>query len=227
MPDHAGGDGIRMRSSWATRRSVRLAGMFVVGLAAPVAAQQMHAIGNAVTVQGQVLVTSHGEMAPTALKEGDQLFEGDHIETAGDGRARLVLEDGSLVQIGSSSAIDLEWVLYAPALDSRNVILSVPAGMIRFIVEALVPRSSFEVKTQTAVASVTGTDWVVVAKTERTSILTIKGEVAVQNLRPDVLGRVVLGAGHGTVVKPGEAPLEPKAWPAKRRKAWLQKTEVP
>ena len=231
------GHGMSIRTAATGRRLARLVGgpaihrigVVAVALAAAGAAsaQQGHTIGNAIAVHGDVLVMSHGDMAPKTLAEGDQVFEGDHIETGKGARVRLLLEDGSLVQVGGASVIDLEWVLYAPALDSRNVILSMPGGVVRFVVEQLVPRSSFEVKTQTAITSAQATDWIISARPEATAVLALDGEILVENVRPDVVGSVHLGPGWGTLVKPGEPPADAKNWPADRREAYIRRTELP
>lgn len=195
---------------------------FLAGGAAT--AQDLATIGRADGVEGRVTVTSHGKMVAMPLGAGDRLFEGDHVETAKDARLELHLEDGSTVQVGGNSALDLEWVLYAPALDSRNVILSMPDGVIRFTVGPMVPRSSFEVKTPTAVTTAEGTDWIVDVRPERTGVLALAGRVAVENVRPDVRGRTVLGPGSGTWVRPGEPPEPAKAWPEKRRTSFLRRS---
>lgn len=189
--------------------------------------QELATVGSAIAVKGKVTVVSHGEMTPKRLAAGDVLYEGDHIETNKNARLQLGLEDGSTVQVGSSSALDLEWVLYAPALVSRNVILSVPDGVIRFIVESLVARSSFEVKTQTAVTTVQGTDWIVAAHPESTSVLVIDGEVLVENVRPDVVGSTILKSGTGTSVTSGQAPDPAASWPQERRTAFIRRTMAP
>lgn len=205
-----------------------LAALAVLPVAfATAVAQEQTTVGRVITAKGKVMVVSHGDMTPKRLAEGDSLYEGDHIETGRSARLQLSLEDGSLVHVGSSSALDLEWVLYAPALDSRNVIISVPEGFIRFIVEVPVLRSSFEVKTRTAITSVQGTDWIVAARSESTSVLTLAGEVAVENVRPDVRGSIVLTSGSGTSVKTGEAPSPASPWPEDRREAFIRKTAAP
>lgn len=191
------------------------------------AAQEMPAIGTTLEIKGQVLITSHGDMAPKSLAEGDRLFEGDRIETGRDSRARLALIDGSLVQVGGSSTLELEWVLYAPALDSRNVILSVPSGIVRFVVEALVPRSSFEVKSDTAISFAEGADWIVATREEQgTWVIALDGEVIVENVRPDVIGKVVLAGSDRTLVPSGEPPQAAEPLPDERRAAYLRRTTL-
>jgi hypothetical protein len=219
--------GGRMVPHQFLRRELALA--LLIGLTCGVAgsgvAQQVPLVGHAAEVHGEVLVTSHGDMAPKSLSRGDQLFEGDQIETGEESRARLVLEDGSLVQVGGRSAVVLEWVLYAPALDSRNVILSAD-GVVRLIVEALVPRSSFEVKTHSAIASAEHADWIVAAGPKGTWVIALEGEVSVENVRPDVVGTILLVGDDRTRVRPGKPPAKVKPLAGEQRDALLRRTEI-
>ena len=183
-------------------------------------------VGSVAAVSGEVRVTSHGA-EPRQLEPGDDLYEGDHIETARGARARLQLEDDSVVQLGGSSILDLEWVLHAPALDSRNVILSLPEGIVRLIIETFVPRSSFEVKTSTAVAAIQGTGGILEAKPRTTAVVAVGGEITVANVRPDIVGSVVLEPGTGTVVRMGEPPVPARAWPEERSDVMHRRTGIP
>lgn len=190
-------------------------------------AKDASTIGSVVALHGEVLVTTHGRMQTHQLTEGEALYEGDHIETAKGGRARIRLQDGSIIQLGARSTLDIEWVLYAPALDSRNVILSMPGGIVRLIVETFMPRSSFEMKTRTAITAARGTDWIVQADQNATSILVLDGEVSVGNVRPHIVGNITLTPGSGTQVKLSEPPADAKAWPDARRDAFIRKTDLP
>lgn len=77
----------------------------------------------------------------------------------------------------------------------------------------------FEVTTPQAIAAVRGTKWAVDAQATRTSVLVLRGQVAVR--RPEGAGQVVLGPGDGVDVDPGTAPLVVKRWPQPRVDALL------
>jgi len=77
----------------------------------------------------------------------------------------------------------------------------------------------FEVTTPQAIAAVRGTKWAVDAQETRTSVLVLRGQVAVR--RPAGAGQVVLGPGQGVDVDPGTGPLIVKRWPQPRVTALL------
>ncbi len=77
----------------------------------------------------------------------------------------------------------------------------------------------FRVTTPQAIAAVRGTKWAVDVQQTRTSVLVLRGQVAVR--RPTGAGQVVLGPGDGVDVEPGTAPLDIKRWPQPRVDALL------
>ena len=80
-------------------------------------------------------------------------------------------------------------------------------------------KSRFEVTTPQAIAAVRGTKWAVDTKETRTSVLVLRGLVAVR--RSAGPGQVVLGPGQGVDVDPGSDPLVVKQWPQPRVDALL------
>ncbi len=81
-------------------------------------------------------------------------------------------------------------------------------------------KGSFEVTTPQAIAAVRGTKWAVDAQQTRTSVLVLRGQVAVR--RPVGAGQVVLGPGQGVDVDAGTTdPLVIKTWPKPRVDALL------
>ena len=80
-------------------------------------------------------------------------------------------------------------------------------------------RIHFEVTTPQAIAAVRGTKWAVDTKETRTSLLVLRGRVAVR--RAAGRGQVVLGPGQGVDVDPGTDPLIVKRWPQPRVDALL------
>jgi ferric-dicitrate binding protein FerR (iron transport regulator) len=80
-------------------------------------------------------------------------------------------------------------------------------------------KKRFEVTTPQAIAAVRGTKWAVDAQETRTSVLVLRGRVAVR--RPAIAGQVVLGPGDGVDVDPGNGPLIVKHWPEARVTALL------
>ena len=188
-------------------------------------AQTAEPVGRVAAVVGTVLVTgadggSGGEAR--RLTEGAPVFQGDRIETAAGSRVRLEFVDESVVSLGENCAFTIDWFLYAPAIDLRSVLFLVPRGILR-LAASLVPDSTFELRTNTAVASVRGTDWMAEASGESTAVVVLDGRVAVGN----ALGTVVLTEGEGTDVAAGEPPTPPVRWGEARIERFLRATAVP
>ncbi len=80
-------------------------------------------------------------------------------------------------------------------------------------------KKSFQVTTPQVIAAVRGTKWAVDAQQSRTSVLVLRGRVAVR--RPSGAAQVVLGAGQGVDVEPGSEPMIVKQWPQPRVDALL------
>ncbi len=77
----------------------------------------------------------------------------------------------------------------------------------------------FQVVTPQAIAAVRGTKWAVDVQKNRTSVLVIRGRVAVR--RPAAKTSVFLGPGQGVDVDEGASTLIVKRWPAARVSALL------
>ncbi len=202
--------------------------LLLVALAAgPARAQAPDAIGSVSAVTGQAQVTSAGESQARPLLPGAEVFEGDRIRTGADGRLRLDLEDGSVLTLGAATEVSLNRFDYAPEQAARNVLLEVPRGILRVLVELLVAHSTFEVQSNTAVASVRGTEWIAEAAPDATAIVGLEGRVAVRNVGPEIAGEVVLLPGDGTTVRPGQPPPAPTQWGAARKNAFIERTALP
>lgn len=107
------------------------------------------------------------------------------------------------------------------SLDKKGGVDSVNLQSKALLIDAPAQRGKrrFRVTTPQAIAAVRGTKWAVDAQETRTSVLVLRGQVAVR--RPRGAGQVVLGAGDGVDVEPGTAPLVIKRWPQPRVDALL------
>jgi hypothetical protein len=167
------------------------------------------------------------ERRKRALAVGAELYEGDRIRTGAGARLRLAFVDGTVVQLGESTDLVLDWFLHAPDANTQNVLLRVSSGIFRVILELVLPRAAFEVQTATAVASVRGTDWISEATAEATATVALEGQVAIRNIDPTIAGEAVLGPGEGTTVNAGAPPTTPTVWGDARRNQFIARTTVP
>jgi hypothetical protein len=157
----------------------------------------------------------------------DPVYEGDRVETLRDSRLRLVFRDATAVVLGEGSSLVVDWYLAEPDLDQRSVLLTIPEGIVRFLVSALVPRSSFEVQTRTAVASVRGTGWMMEVAPAASSIVVLEGGLAVWRAGGDPARAVRLREGEGTTVEAGADPSPPAVWSRQRVESLARATALP
>ncbi len=206
-----------------------LAALLVVALlwAGPARAQAAPPVGSVSALVGQAQVTSQGETRARPLALGADVFEGDRIRTAADAKLRLHLDDGSVLTLGAATDLNLNRFDYAPEQAARNVLLEVPRGILRVLVELLVAHSAFEVQTDTAVASVRGTDWISEAAPDATAIVGLAGRVAVRSADQAHPGEVVLLPGEGTTVPAGAPPKPVTTWGAARKNDFIARTSLP
>jgi ferric-dicitrate binding protein FerR (iron transport regulator) len=193
----------------------------------PAPAQAPASIGTVDALVGDCTVIRFGQSGVSALAVGAQLYEGDRIQTEAGARLRLAFVDGTVVQLGESTDLVLDWFLVAPDVNTQNVLLRVSSGIFRVILELVLPRAAFEVQTATAVASVRGTDWISEATPEATATVALEGQVAIRNVQPAIPGEVVLGPGEGTTVNAGAPPTAPTVWGDARRNQFIDRTTVP
>jgi FecR protein len=118
----------------------------------------------------------------------------------------IVAEDGAKFALQDH---DKNGVVNSVDLQSKALLLDVPKQ----------GKDRFKVTTPQAIAAVRGTKWAVDVEETRTSVLVLRGRVAVQ--RPTGGSQVTLGPGQGVDVDPGTSPLVVKRWPAARVAALL------
>ena len=193
----------------------------------PSPAQAPASIGTVGALVGDCSVIRFGQSGASALAVGTELYEGDRVRTEAGARLKLEFADGTVVQLGESTDLVLDWFLYAPDVNTQSTLLSVSSGIFRVILELVLPRAAFEVQTATAVATVRGTDWITEVTPEATAIVALDGQVAVRNIQPPIAGAVVLGPGEGTTVNAGALPTAVTVWGDARRNQFIERTTVP
>jgi len=168
-------------------------------------------VGSVLAVRGAVSIDAGN--GPQPLTPNAALHVSDTI-VSGAGKAKLAFNDGTIVSIGENSTVRLADYEIAGGGVKANV--NVIAGALRLIVDKVAPAGRFEVQTETAIAAVRGTDWVVDVTPDQTSVAVVSGVVAVSS-RGDAPGTVVLeGRGQGTDVRRGRAPTAAAVWSAQR-----------
>lgn len=146
----------------------------------------------------------------------------DWVRTELRGRVRVTLDDGSILNVGSES--QLQVVQHDATTQQTDLTLVV--GRMRARVTKLARGGRFEVRTNTAVLGVIGTDFFVEATAAYTLVIVYEGVLIVQNINPAVVGAVQVFAGQQTTV-PLNQPPQPPAPPSQSGfQASLEQTNV-
>jgi ferric-dicitrate binding protein FerR (iron transport regulator) len=127
----------------------------------------------------------------------------DTLLTEARGRVRMVLDDGSILSVGSGSRLQV--VEHNSA--SQQTRLQMEYGRLRAqVVKLTRPQAAFEIRTRTAVCGVLGTDFYIEATEKSTRVIVFKGVVRVTPLVAGALAGVAAGAGTGgATVSAGQA----------------------
>ncbi|HVK61298.1 MAG TPA: FecR family protein [Bdellovibrionales bacterium] len=174
--------------------------------------------------KGDVKVERAGALSPAP--QGSPICSGDAVVSGPEGRAKIVMEDGNVLNISPSSKIVLEKYEFNAADNKKKVLLNVLKGKVRAATakEEMYndkakdgQANTFQVKTKSAVAGVRGTDFLTGfdPKTNRAEIVTFKGKVDVGQLGPGgrVMNVVSVTAGQKTVAEFGKPPAPPVSVP--------------
>lgn len=135
---------------------------------------------------------------PTAM--GVEVLWDDLVTTASSGRARVGLDDGSIINIGSGASVRV--VKHDAASQQSSIVLTF--GQLRARTKLSKPGASFEVRTNTAVIGVIGTDFWVDAQATLTRVIVFEGAVRVTSL--DGNREIMVGAGQMVTVPSGQPP---------------------
>jgi hypothetical protein len=188
--------------------SLILAGALLAASALPAAASKP--AGVVTLVQGSVsrlLDSAAKPAAPAALKVGDAVFADDRITTGANGRAALVLTDGTQLKLNYNTDIVLHAKTVAGKSNDRGI-ASIKILLGDLWSKITKKKSIFEFETPSAVAAVKGSSGEVSADAGQTCIQWSEGKLAVSN----DLGSQMMGALQQMCVAKGFAPPAPAPW---------------
>jgi len=141
----------------------------------------------------------HGTRVQLA-SAGEKVLWGDLVTTDRNGRARIVLDDGSILNVGSDSQIR---VVQHDAATQRTQIQMAYGKLRASAIRLARAGSSFEVRTPTAVAGVVGTDFALEFANDLTSVHVFEGSVNFCNLSGSC---VTVAAGFSGVIRGNQSP---------------------
>ena len=156
--------------------------------------------GVLMVVKGSVKIFKKDDTS-TDARISSKVFPEDTVVTGKDSRAKIVMSDRNIINVLPETKLRIDQ--YINNEKEKNVRLSLIQGKVRNNVEQKYDneKNRFELKTPTAVAGVRGTQFITSFDklTNKTEIVTLKGEVAFQGL--DVASNKLT---EPVVVKKGE-----------------------
>jgi hypothetical protein len=147
-----------------------------------------------------------------ALEVGDAVIVGDRLRTGGGDRAKLVLSDDSVIDIGSDSEVILKARRFDPQEGQEETVVRLNEGQMRAVAPpaAMRPGARFEVETPAAVVFRSGEFFVSYDALKETSrVVALSGVVGVAGRLGVVGGPVDLAPEVGTEVRKGHLPASP------------------
>ena len=133
------------------------AGVMVLGLAAPVVAEQATPAGRVKTLSGEAFIVHAGQVVPATL--GREVYESDRVRTGSNGRVGLTLRDDTRVAIGPKSEVAVDSFRYEPAEGSLGLALKFVEGVAVYVsgkIAKLAP-DAVRLETPAAIVGVRGT----------------------------------------------------------------------
>lgn len=170
--------------------------------------------------------TASYEAEQRQLAVDDAVFFQDLLETGGEARLAITLEDGTMLTLGENASLRIDEFVYQPDSGTGKVGLSVLEGAFLFVGGDTEKMENSQVDIDTAVGTlgVRGTTVWGGRIDGSFGVLVAEGSVTVRNNA----GEVQLGAGEGTQVESMDtAPSAAKKWPEEKVKRALATVSFP
>jgi ferric-dicitrate binding protein FerR (iron transport regulator) len=196
---------IKKKSPYVLALAVLLSFLMIIpaeNWAAPQAAGQR--AGAVARVIPAVSIARNGKTIPAAEKTAVDWQ--DLVNTQANARARIALDDGSVLNVGSDSSMKV----VKHDAGAQQTELELTYGKLRTQAQKIAkPDGKFEVRTPSGVAGVVGTDFFVEYANNTMNVIAFEGLVKVCNLAGVC---VLIKAGQMTSVRSGDnsAPLPPQ-----------------
>jgi ferric-dicitrate binding protein FerR (iron transport regulator) len=192
------------------------------------AGPQFQGAGTVVGRVGEVRVTRAAPPSRRAPKGREhRINPNDVVETGADGKAMVVLDDGSTLILGNNTRIQVRDLVSAPTEGETSVLVEATRGVLRIVARALADAGTdIRVQAPTAFAAVRATDWMMWIAPDATAVFVEEGSVAVMNIGPSAK-QVVVAKGQGTDVGAGKQPTDPAPWAYQRVMDLRKSTDYP
>ena len=176
-------------------------------------------VGSFTTVKGKVTVQRGGEEKWEKAGADMPVYPGDKVKTEAKSEAELILDDGSMLRIEEKTLIEIvdSKIEEGTEEGKKSFLINLGLGKVLNNLKKLIHKESrYNIKTQTAVAGVRGTEFSVESQKDKTEVAVFEGEVDVS--APIISGQSVrVSQDQQTLVEKGKAPLTPQALSKKSR----------
>ncbi len=154
-----------------------------LGQAQTTHSSQEPGIGKVVFVVGEAQLERAGKK--TSLSKGQEIHQGDNIQTGSDGHVHLRMNDRGFIGIRASSRLLLQDYTYRPEAPEENKVrLNLESGVVRTVSGKAgeLARERYRFNTPIAAIGLRGTDYVVYASADSTRVSVLRGEITVSPL---------------------------------------------
>ncbi|MBF0396993.1 MAG: FecR domain-containing protein [Desulfobacterales bacterium] len=169
------------------------------------------AIGKFQIVQGEVFVIHKHKNFKYLAHNNTPIFQYDTIIAQANSRARIILNDKSILVLSSLTKIEMTQLIYDQEKKFRSYFFEMVSGKARYLINKLLDLKSsrLKIKTQTAVIGVRASDFIVKATEKQTEITTLEKTVLeVLSLSALETKPTMLLEFERTIVSEGELPKE-------------------
>jgi hypothetical protein len=155
------------------------------------------------------------------VKPPTPVYWGDVVATGHMARARVALDDGSVLNVGSDASLTIT----KHDASQQQTQIDITYGEVRSkVVHIVKPGGSFQVRTPTGVAGVVGTDFYIAYQNSITRLIVYEGSVRFCNLSGQC---IMVGAGQMSSIRgSNEAPDSTTTAPPSELVEAAQNTQV-
>lgn len=171
-------------------------------------------IGTVAGVDGSAYIYTGGKGTPAAAAIGSPVNLGDQLATGRPGRMKVVFQDDSVLTVSDDSRVTVDEHVFDPSQGKARSLFGLLRGKVNAAVSEYYgrPGSGYEIKTETAVAGVRGTEFAMAydPETHATEVTGITGVVKVHSMRDPEGPGILITANESTTIQANQLPSMPQ-----------------
>src|SRR4051812_43029181 len=160
----------------STSATMTATAAIVAGMSCTSPAEASPKVGDAMAVEHNVSGSLPGQTRKVV--KGDDVFEQELIRTAAASTAEIFLIDKTLLVIGPTAAVKLDWVEFNADQSFKTLMLNARNGALRWT-SGTSPSSAYQITTPSAVIRVNGTTFDLLVQPQQTTVVLQEGAVEV------------------------------------------------